>query len=163
QRGQARPARRLTTQVLLRTCPCLTTSGHPQVPVQDRAVRVDSPVAQEWPVAAGVLDELRIAGRHEHLGLRARFSDLAPERIRDEGMAEELDTVRAGLVLVADAVWRGCVDAVRDRMCPLRRLPRVHLCGAELLLLGGMPADRRGVEDDVCAKQRGDARRLPIP
>ena len=92
----------------------------------------------------------------------ASASDAA-ERIGDERVAEELDAVRARLVLVADAIRRRDEHAVGDRVRALHRAPRVHLRAAELRFLARMPADRRRIEQDVGAEQRRDARRLGIP
>ncbi len=55
------------------------------------------------------------------------------------------------------------VDPVGDRVGPLDRLPGRGLRLTELGLLGGMPADRRGVEEDLGAAQGRQAGRLGVP
>ena len=68
-----------------------------------------------------------------------------------------------GRLLVPDAVDRRDVDAVGDRVRALHRLPRRRLRRAVLRLLGGVPADRRRVEEHVRARQRRQPRRLRVP
>ena len=94
----------------------------------------------------------------------ASADDLA-ERIGDEAAAPELDAVArdAGRLLVADAVDRGDVDAVGDRVRALDGLPGRRLAGAVLGLLRRVPADRGRVEEHVRARQRGQPRRLRVP
>src|SRR5687767_12408566 len=133
------------------------------VAVEDRGICVDTTVAEEGPVAAGAFDELRIALGDEHLRLGAGFGDDAPEGIAHERVPEELDAVGSRLVLVADAVRRGDVDPVRDGMRPLRGSPRLDLRRPPLGLLGRMPADRRGIEEDLRAHQARDPCGLRVP
>ncbi len=95
--------------------------------------------------------------------LVAGLGEEPAERIGDERVAEELDALGARLVLVADAVGRGDVDAVGDRVRALHRPPGVDLRGAPLVLLGRMPADRGRIEEHLRAEQARDARGLRIP
>ena len=66
-------------------------------------------------------------------------------------------------MLVADAVDGGDEDAVGDGVGALDGLPGVVLRRAEFVLLGRMPADGGGIEEDVGALQRGEARGFGIP
>ena len=57
----------------------------------------------------------------------------------------------------------GDVDAVRDGVGALHGAPGVELRGAVLRLLRRVPADRRRVEENGGAQQRGQPRRLRVP
>src|SRR5688572_599488 len=116
----------------------------PDVAIQDRAVGVDASVPEKRPVATHGLGQRRIAPRYDDLLRFARFGDVAAERIRDEGMPEEGDAVGARLVFVADAIRRGDVDAVGDRMRPLNGAPGLDLRASPFVLLRRMPADGGG-------------------
>ena len=96
-------------------------------------------------------------------GSPTRLGEDAAERVGDERVAEELDAVGAGFLLVSHAVRRRDEDAVGDRVRALDGAPRILLRLAELRLLRRMPADRRRVEQDVGAEQARDARGLRIP
>src|SRR3569833_2121630 len=88
-----------------------------QVATENRRIRIDTTIAQERPVAASVLDDLRITLRDENLGIRVRcVREEATKRVRNERMAEELDAVRARLILVTDAIRRRHEDAIRNRV-----------------------------------------------
>ena len=84
------------------------------------------------------------------------------EGVGDERAAPELDAA-VGRPLVADPVDGRDVDAVADGVGPLHGLPGVGLGLAVLGLLGGVPADRGGVEQDLGPLQRGQAGGLGIP
>ena len=88
---------------------------------------------------------------------------IASERIGDERAAEELDAVGARFVLVPDAIGRGDVDAVGDRVRALRRAPGVDLRRAPFVFLGRMPADGRRIEEHLRAEEARDARRFRVP
>ena len=64
---------------------------------------------------------------------------------------------------IAHAIHRGDVNAVGDGVRALDGAPGVELRRAVLLLFAGMPADRRGIEQNVRAAQRRDARGFRIP
>ena len=64
---------------------------------------------------------------------------------------------------VADPVDGRDVDAVGDRVRPLDRLPGARLGLAELGLLGGVPADRRGIEEDLGPSEGRQPGGLGIP
>src|SRR5206468_4266906 len=104
-----------------------SASFRAEVSAEDRGISVDAPVAQERPIAARLLDQLRIALRDEYRGIGARFGENPAERIGDERIAEKLDAVGVRLVLMADTIRRSDVHAVRDGMRALHRAPRVHL------------------------------------
>ena len=55
------------------------------------------------------------------------------------------------------------VDSVSNRMCPLNRLPGIMLGHTELSLLRRMPADRRGIENEICALQCSQPRTFRVP
>src|SRR6185369_1467299 len=74
--------------------------SRPQIPRQNRRIRIDASIAQEGPVAARVLDQLRITQGGEDLGALPGLGENAAERVGDEGVAEELDSFGAGFVLV---------------------------------------------------------------
>ena len=63
----------------------------------------------------------------------------------------------------ADAVHHADVDAVGDGVGALDGAPGVVLRRAELGLLGGMPADGGGIEQNARALQRRQARAFGIP
>src|SRR5215213_5226965 len=78
-------------------------------------------------------------------------------------MAEKLDSVGSGLVLVPDTVGRGDEYSIGNCVCPLRGSPRLELRVAELRLLIGMPADCGGIEQDLRTEEGVNARCLGIP
>src|SRR4030095_17003597 len=97
---------------------------------------------KERPVAAHVLDERWIAGGDQDLLALAGVGQVATEWIGDERMAEERDSVGAGLVFVSDAIRRRHIHTVGDRMGSLHRPPRINLRLAPLLFLFRVPANR---------------------
>src|SRR6476469_40724 len=78
----------------------LTFHSCSEISRQNRRVRVDPSIAEEGPVATGVLDQLRIAHGGEDLGALARFGEDAAEGVGDERVAEELDALGARFILV---------------------------------------------------------------
>ena len=64
---------------------------------------------------------------------------------------------------MADPVDGRHVDAVGDGVGTLHGFPGARLGGAELCFLGGVPADRRGIEEDVGAFQSGQPGGFGIP
>src|SRR6185437_11182340 len=113
----------------------------------------DPAVAKERPVAPGVLDEGRVARRHQDIWRRARFRDDAAKGVAHERMTEELETVGAWLALVAHPVGGGDIHAVGDGVSALNRPPCLDLRASELTLLRRMPADRRRVEQHLGAEE----------
>ena len=92
---------------------------------------------------------LRVAGGDEDfLGVAAGPGDDPAERVGQKRAAPEFQAA-AGGPFVADPVDGRDVHAVGDRVRPLDGLPGARLGRAELGLLGGVPADRRGVEQDL--------------
>src|SRR5947209_4007617 len=77
-------------------------------------------------------------------------------------MAPELQAA-VGRSLVADAICRGDVDAVGKRMRPLNQLPRLLLGWTILFLLARMPADGRGIKEDLRPLQSRQPGRFGIP
>src|SRR5579883_3317369 len=123
----------------------------PEIPLEDRLVRVDPPIAEEGPVATRILDHRRVTPGDQHLRVGPRVGDDPAEGVAHEGVPEELEPIRPRLRLVTDAVGRGDIDAVGDRVTALDGAPRLDLGGPVLRLLGRMPADRRRIEEDVGA------------
>ncbi len=136
----------------------------------DGRVGVDAAVAQEGPVAARVFKEREIDFAEEDFFRIVRgLGDDAAEGIGQKAAAPELEAGALGAIaedvaiLMTDAIDAGHVDAVGDGVRALDGLPCVVLRGAELVLLGRMPADGRGIEKDFCALQGGEARAFGIP
>ena len=117
----------------------------------------------------------------------AGLGEDAAEGVGDEAAAPELDAGLRGVVagaaqfdcgwvavggggfefdvavLVADAVDGADEDSVGDGVGALDGLPGVVLGGAELFLLGGVPADGGGEEEGFGALEGGDAGAFGIP
>ena len=128
------------------------------------AVGVDPAVAEERPVAAGLL--LRASGRSATIRISS-LSRPARARTRPKGSAtneppQNSRPPSAG-PFVADPVDGRDEHAVGDRVGPLHRLPGVGLGLAELGLLGGVPADGGGVEQDLGPLQGRQPGGLGIP
>ena len=64
-----------------------------QPALRDRAIRIDSTIAQERPVATRLLDQAKVTGGDENLRGRARLREIAAERIRDERLTEKLEPI----------------------------------------------------------------------
>src|SRR5260221_1171301 len=64
---------------------------------------------------------------------------------------------------MTSAIRRRDEHTVRDGVRTLNRAPRIHLRGAEFVLFRGMPADGRGIEENVGPEKARDARRLRVP
>src|SRR6266480_4033963 len=133
-------------------------------PVLNVAVGVNAAVAQERPVAAYLLDPGEIdLSQHERF-VRSGLGQDDAERIAYERMAPEFDArALAAQALEPDTIDRGDPAAIGDRVAALNRFPRVELLLAVLLFLRRKPADRRGVEQNVRALQRGETRAFRIP
>ena len=84
------------------------------------------------------------------------------EGIGDEGIAPELDAA-VGRAFEADAIDGGDVDAVGDGVGALDGAPGVELRRAVLRFFRRVPADGRGIEENVRAAQAGQARAFGIP
>src|SRR5450759_2489616 len=138
--------------------PCLADP-----PIEYRPVRIHPPVAQERPIATRLLDAPWIARRHQNRLFGACLGERAPKGIADERVTKELDAIGALLGLEAHAIRRGHEHAVGNGVRTLRRAPRIHLRLAPHCLLRRMPANGRGIKQDVGAKQRRYARGLRIP
>ena len=92
------------------------------------------------------------------LGGARGLGDHHAERVAHERGAPELD-----VTLAAHAVHRRDVDAVRDRVRAVHRLPGGELRLPVLGLLRRMPADRRRVEEDVGPGERREPRCFRVP
>ena len=93
------------------------------------------------------------------------FGENAAEGIGDEGVSPEFEAGVAffRFAFVADAIDDGDVNAVGDGVGALDGAPGVELRRAELRFFVRMPADARGIENDLRALQSGEARALRIP
>src|SRR5882672_7462301 len=131
----------------------------------DAAVRVDAPVAEERPVAAHFLHACEVhLGDDEGLLVGGRLRDDDAKRISQEGVTPELDAGALPVELFeAHAIHRRDPAAVRDGVAPLDRAPGIDLRRAVLGLLARVPADRRGIAQQVRALQRGEPGGLRIP
>src|SRR4051794_18884474 len=102
--------------------------------------------------------------RHDDFfAVDAAFGENLAARRDEEALPPELDSRTARRSFVADAIHRGDVAAIRDRVTALHRFPARVLRLAVFLLLGGMPADRGGIKDQLRTAQRGQARSFRIP
>lgn len=134
--------------------------------IQDGLVSVDAAIAKEGPVAAGFFTLARIAFDDEDFFFVVRsFGENAAEGISDERVAPKFE---AGVALlrfafVADAIDDRDIDAIRDGVSTLDRTPRVKLRRAELCFFVRMPADTCGIENDLSALKRSEARTFRIP
>ena len=102
-------------------------------------------------------------GHHDLFSIdRSLCNDFAV-RAANETLSPKLDSVAAGGRFMANAIRRGDIAAVRDRVTALDGFPGGMLRRAEFLLFRWMPADRRWIENDLRAAQRGEPRRFGIP
>ena len=104
---------------------------------------------------------------HEHhlLFLDRGFGEKLPGRAGDETLAPELETIATDSLdfLVPDAVDRGDIATVGNRVRALDELPCAVLVDAVFSFLRRMPADGGRVENDFRALHGGEAGRLGIP
>ena len=123
-------------------------------------VGIHAAVAQEGPVAARLLDQRAIdLAQHDLFRIVPGLGDDAAEGIGQKAAAPELDSLPFGATSVAvasdlamlqtHAVHGSYVDAVGDGVRALDGPPRVKLCGAELVLLCRVPADGRGIKQEL--------------
>src|ERR1019366_1727937 len=132
-------------------------------PAGNARVGVDAAVAKERPVAAHFFDAARVALYDESLlGIERGFRQQAAEWIGHEGSPPEFES-GVGRPFVAHAVDRGDVEAVGDGVRALDGAPGIELRRTFPRLLGGVPADGRGIEQYLGAGQRRQAGRLGIP
>ena len=116
-----------------RACPAIDK------PPRNRPVRIDAPVAQEWPVAARILHQLQIHLANQNL-LRscAAFATTRPNgsamklppQNSSPGPSARLPSTSP--CSMAHAVHRGHVNAVGNGVRALDRLPRLILRRAKL-------------------------------
>ena len=124
---------------------------------------IDASIAQEWPLATGLFNQRQVALCGEDGRLRTGLHEVSTKRIAHERLTKKFETVGAVLRLEAHAIWRGDEYAVRNGVRALGRAPRVDLRISEGSLLRRMPGNGSWIEQNLRAKQRGDARRLGIP
>src|SRR6185436_4795183 len=130
----------------------------------DARISVDATVAKERPVAPHVLDPRGIYfGEQNLFAIHRTLRDHDSKRIADKRRAPKFDAGSVIGFFVTNSIHRGNVDSVRDRVRPLNSLPRVALRRSVLFFLVGMPTNRGGIEDHVCATKRGQPRAFGIP
>src|SRR6266542_1097281 len=122
-----------------------------EVSAENGTVCVDAAIAKEGPIPARRLDERSVAFGDEQCRLGARFGDYAAERVADERMPEEFNSIRSRLILVPDAIGRCNEHSVGDCVRTLRGAPCVDLGLAVLGFFRRMPADRRRIKNDFRA------------
>src|SRR5437773_3240409 len=125
--------------------PCLQLFSIHQ-PLCQPVISIDAPITQEWPVRARDIHFLQV-NRHEQVLLivHTGFGEDLTGSSGDETLAPELDAVAARGTFEADAIGHRDIAAVGDRMAALDEFPRVMLPGAVPFFFARMPADRRGL------------------
>src|SRR5438034_2346192 len=145
----------------------LTADGWRRIieePAAEAFVRIYAPISQERPPPAHLLDAPEVdLPDQDRLPILRRLGDDRPKRIGEERRAPEVDPVSPSRSLVAHPVHGRDVTAVGDRVASLDRSPGVELLGTVRGLLLGMPADRRGIEQDAGTLQRREACAFGIP
>src|SRR5205807_2759640 len=139
---RAAPTRRACDNQGKKVSPTTATS-FAEPAIENGLIRVDTAVAEEWPVAACIFAFLRIAFDDEDFFLfAARLGGDLAERISDERISPEFEAGVAvfRIAFIADAIYNGDVRSVRDGVCALNCAPCVKLCGAELRLFFRVPA-----------------------
>ena len=128
------------------------------------AVRLNPPVAQEGPVRPLGIDFFKIDLDHQNLlFVHGRAGNDFSGRIRNEALTPKFQARPAIRCLMADSVRRSDIATIRNRMSTLNGFPRGVLAFAIFLLLGGMPTDRRRVEQNLRPLKGRETRRFGIP
>src|ERR1700674_46160 len=123
---------------------CATSVDQPLI---DSGVGVDAAVAQEWPVGSRFVHPVPFDLGHDGLfAVHARLRDDFAAGRHYKTLAPELDPVAAGGSFVTDAIHRGDVTTVRDRVTALHRFPRGILRRPVFFFLARVPADRGGIK-----------------
>src|SRR5688572_26931266 len=117
-----------------------------KVSVQNRSVGVHAAVAEERPVATGLLDQAPVAISNQNFRRLTSLSQLPSERVRHERVPEEFNAVRAFFLFVPHSIGSRDKNSIRDCMRSLRSLPGIELRLSEFLFLRRMPADRRRIK-----------------
>src|SRR4051794_7018047 len=129
----------------------------------DRAIRIDAPVAEKRPVSTHLVHPLRIALHDQNLfPIRRCLRYDLPERIGHERVAPEFKPVVLW-ALETDAIDGGNVNTVRNCVCALDCPPRIQLGSAVLRFFGRVPANCRGVKENVRPLQTGQPGSLGVP
>src|SRR5262249_59203319 len=117
-----------------RACDIPARLGYARVSIAEKAlvdtdVGVDAPVAQERPVAPHVLETFQVERSDENRFRIGRcLGEDHAEGIGEERMSPELETGTLAVELLeSDAVHRGDVAAVGDRMAALDGAPGLEL------------------------------------
>ncbi len=113
---------------------------------------------------AGVVEHTEITLRQKYLLLG--YAGLGKElshRARDKTLPPKIEPHPTRRSLVADAVDRGNVTPVGHRMRALDRLPRGMLPELEFPGLARMPANGRGIDQNLRPLQRRESRSLRVP
>jgi hypothetical protein len=141
--------------------------GFVDKPPRDPLVRVDPPVAEERPAAAGLFDAGEVDLGDERLfAVGRRLGENGAERVAEETRAPELDAGGrgvAGRLLEADAVDGRDEDAACDGVAALDGAPGLPLGRPVRRLLGRMPPDGGRIEEDLGALEGRQPRGLRVP
>src|SRR5437899_11535553 len=130
----------------------------------DAAVRIRTAVAKKRPVAAHFLDASEIDLCQDERLVLSSVGEHDPEGIAHERVTPELDPgALAAQPLETAAVHGGHPATVRNRVTALDGFPGVQLLLAVLRFLGGKPADRGRIQEDVRALERRETRGLRVP
>src|SRR5579864_560788 len=156
----------------LRSSSCATSIWKPSVqkPLRDAGIAINTAVAQEWPVAADVFQMLQVALADQDFFLVVRrLNDDPSKGVAEKRSAPEFQALALGAIaadiakLVANPVDHADKHAVGDGMGALNCPPCVMLHSSELSFLVRVPADSRGIKENICALQSGQTRAFRIP
>jgi hypothetical protein len=117
-------------------------------------IGVDAAVAKEGPVAAGFFALRWVAFDYQNFFFVVRsFGEDAAEGICNERVSPELEAGIAffRFAFVADTIDDSDVNAIGDSVGALDSAPCIELSRAELGFFVWMPADTRGIENDLRA------------
>ena len=126
--------------------------------VRDRCIAVDTAVAKERPVAPDVFERFEIdIAEKNFLAVMRSLGQNTAKGVGKKRSAPELKALaRCRLAtdvarFKADPIYDRNVNSIGDGMRALNRAPGIVLRDTELGLLRWMPADRRRIEQNMCA------------
>src|SRR6202011_2910400 len=122
----------------------------------DSRVSIDAPIAQEWPVRPMFVHTIPIHFcHHDFFAIDRTFRDDLSIRATNKTLPPEFNSIAPRRRLMANAVCRSDVTAIRDCVAPLNCFPGRILRCAEFFFLRWMPADCRWIKNNLRATQRG--------
>src|SRR5215469_17787621 len=142
------------------------TSSFAEPAAENGLISIDSTVAEERPIAAGVFTLGGIAFDDENFLLAVgSFGNNLAKRIGDKRISPELQPRIAVLRMSfkPDSVHHRGIHSIRDRMAALNRFPCFELPRAELFLFVRMPADARWIKNDLRAAKSSEPRACWVP